>query len=84
MNNKRGKLIKSYGFWMSLFSGLALVVVQVLSLFNINIQSKAVTDAISGVLGCLVVAGILTKEPSEEENTIDATDEEDTNDKKED
>ncbi len=67
-NDKKGKLIKSYGFWMSLLSGIVLVVVQVLSLFNINIQSKAITDVISGFLGCLVVAGILTKPVEDDEN----------------
>ena len=84
-NNKGEKLIKSYGFWMSLLSGFALVVVQVLSLFNINIQSKSISDIISGVLGCLVVAGVLTKPTANNDETIEEIiSEEDIQDNKED
>lgn len=84
-NNKSGKLIKSYGFWMSLLSGIVLVIVQVLSLFNINVQSKAITDVISGFLGCLVVAGILSKPAGEdtEEASNQNTEETQIQDKKE-
>lgn len=56
---KQPKKTKTYAFWMSICSAILLVVVQILSIFGINISSQAISEIISGFLGALVVAGIL-------------------------
>ena len=65
---KEVKKTKTYAFWMSVLSALALVVVQILSIFGINISSQQVTEIISGALGVLVVAGILIGPIKEEDD----------------
>lgn len=61
------KKTKTYAFWMSVSSACLLVVVQILSIFGINISSQSVSEIISGVLGALVVAGILIGPIKDEE-----------------
>lgn len=74
------KKTKTYGFWMSVSSAVLLVIVQILSIFGINIQSQAISEIISGILGALVVAGILIgpiKSEESDENEQNEKNEED-------
>lgn len=78
-NNEAGevKKTKTYAFWMSVSSACLLVIVQILSIFGINISSQSISEIISGVLGALVVAGILIGPIKEEENKTEDGEEKD-------
>ena len=65
--NEKVKKTKTYAFWMSVLSAILLVVVQILSIFGINIKTQEITEIISGILGVLVVAGILIGPIKEED-----------------
>lgn len=69
---KEVKKTKTYAFWMSTLSAILLALVQILSIFGINIQSQAISEIISGVLGALVVAGILIGPIKTEEKEDDS------------
>ena len=71
------KKTKTYAFWMSVSSACLLVIVQILSIFGINISSQSISEIISGVLGALVVAGILIGPIKEEENKTEDGEEKD-------
>jgi len=71
--NAKVKKTKTYAFWMSVSSAVLLVIVQILSIFGINISSQAISEIISGVLGVFVVTGILIGPIKEEENDDDKT-----------
>lgn len=71
--------LKNYSFVASLLSGIALVVVQVLAIFEIYIKDEIISNIISAILGLLVGIGIIIA-PKNDKNTENSTNENEEND----
>ena len=59
---------KNYSFLTGLISAVLMVIVQILSAFEIYISSEMVSNIISVVLGALVVLGVVSKPNNTSEN----------------
>ena len=66
---------KNYSFLTGLISAVLMVIVQILSAFEIYISSETVSNIVSVILGALVILGVISKPDS----TTQAKSEEITN-----
>lgn len=58
---------KNYSFLTGLISAVLMVIVQILSAFEIYISSEMVSNIVSVILGALVVLGVISKPNNSEE-----------------
>ncbi len=65
---------KNYSFLTGLISAVLMVIVQILSAFEIYISSETVSNIVSVMLGALVVLGVISKPENTTENKTEAGD----------
>ena len=63
------KRFKTYAFWVALSGAIVILVQSLGKLFGFQIESSIIENVIMSICGVLVVLGIVTKTPEEQDKS---------------